>query len=152
MSAVTELADRGARAVKAFDQHGVELWYAETQVRYGGWDDDQGRRMRTSDCKGYDQRNMLAQAAAVGNMTALRMLLQSGLSHSQHDSYGLTALLAALVGKHLDAACMLIMHDCFREHEFEAAKKRLKLDKKKARAVEGPSTWQQHQTSARHWC
>ena len=53
---------------------------------------------------------MVAEAAAVGNTKALRMMLRAGISHSQHDSKGLTALLAAIVGKHLDAACMLIMH------------------------------------------
>ena len=133
------LADRGARAVREFDQHGVEVWYAETQVRHGGFDDHQGRRQRTSDCRGYNQRNMVAEAAAAGNGEALRMLLGAGLSHSEHDALGLTALLAALVGRHLDEACVVVMHDCFREHEFDRAKQRLRADKKMAKVVEGRS-------------
>jgi len=132
-----DIAERGAKAIKSGAMFPIEVWFAETQVRHGGFHDSKGLRRRTFDCLGYNQRNIVSEAAAEGHTKALRMMLEAGAASQQHDGTGLTALHLALVNKHMDCAGLLVMHDTWKEWKYEKTKKKLKKQKKGGLMVEG---------------
>jgi hypothetical protein len=132
-----KIADRGAAAIKTGVMHRVDVWYAITQVRHGGYTDSQGKRHRTFDCLGYNQRNIVSEAAAAGHIQALRMMLEVGAATGIHDASGLTALHLSLANNHLDCACLLLMHDNWKEWKQDRTKKKLKQQKKRGLMVEG---------------
>ena len=136
-SETVDLAKRGARAIQSGVMHCVDVWYAETQVRHGGFTDLHGKRQRTYDCLGYNQRNIVSEAAAAGHMQALRMMLEVGAATGISDGTGLTALHLAIVGQHLDCACLLVMHDLWKEWKHAQQIKRMKKNKKQGLMVEG---------------
>ena len=131
------LAERGHTAITSGVMQNVDLWYAETQVRKGGFHDTQGKRQRTFDVLGYNQRNIVSEAAAQGHVPALRMMLQVGAATGKSDASGLTALQLALVHGHLDCACLLIMHDNWKEWKHNHQMKKNKKNKKNGLMVEG---------------
>ena len=131
-----KIADLGTAAIKSGVMHSVNVWYAMTQVRHGGFIRN-NKRHRTYDCQNYKQRNIISEAAEAGHMPALRMMLEVGGATGQYDATGLTAIHLAMVNGHLDCACLLLMHDNWKEWKYERNKKKLKQQKKNGLLVEG---------------
>jgi hypothetical protein len=140
-SEIVELAERGHRAIHSGIMHNVNLWYCETQVRHGGYTDASGKRRRTYDVLGYNQRNIVSEAAAKGHIESLRKMLQVNAATGLPDGTGRTALHLAITEGHLDCAVLLIMHDIWKEWKHNRQLKKNRKNKKNGLVVEGKSSF-----------